>query len=103
MDFLLVLLLFPLLSFLIGIIGQVIFKKASLVVSFIFLLWLILTFTVFNSSFLIWIFVYTILAFLGTLIECKSKTVNQKIVKVLIAIVVLLLFGWMVLSFIMIA
>ncbi len=40
----------------------------GLVVSFIFLLWVILTFIVFNNSFLISVFVYTILAFLGTLI-----------------------------------
>ncbi|MBZ9606860.1 DUF2651 family protein [Clostridium estertheticum] len=45
--------------------------------------WLIVTFTVFNSSFLIWCFVYTYISFFGTLIGdliiiSRNELVNKR-------------------------
>ena len=66
MEFLMVLFIFPLLSFLFGIVGQILIKKIYLVVGITFLGWLIATFTIFNESFLIWVFVYSILSLIGS-------------------------------------
>lgn len=63
-----VLLVFPLLSFLFGIIGQIFIKNIYVIVGITFLGWLIATFTIFNESFLIWVFVYSILALIGSVI-----------------------------------
>jgi hypothetical protein len=66
MEFSLVLLIFPIASFLFGVIGQLLIKRMLIVVGLTFLCWLIATFTIFNETFLIWVFVYTALAFLGS-------------------------------------
>ena len=58
----------PVLTLIISIILQLIFKKRLVIVVANFFFWLILTFTVFNSSFLIWVIVYTIIALIGTFI-----------------------------------
>lgn len=60
--------IFPLLSFLFGIIGQILIKKVYIVVGITFLGWLIATFTIFNESFYIWVFVYSILSLIGSAI-----------------------------------
>ena len=65
MEFVMVLLLFPLGSFLFGIIGQLLIKNIYLVVGITFLGWLLATYTIFNESFLIWVFVYSILSLIG--------------------------------------
>ncbi|MFT5875329.1 MAG: hypothetical protein ACI8WT_004312 [Clostridium sp.] len=59
---------YPLLVLVISLVMQLIFKKmfAILLINFVF--WLIAAFTIFNSSFLIWCFVYTFISFLGTVI-----------------------------------
>lgn len=78
-----VLFLFPLLV-LIGSIGlQLIFKKRLVILLINFTLWLVLTFTVFNSSFLIYCFIYTVISFVGTLIgdlliNSKKKIFNER-------------------------
>lgn len=61
-----VIFVFPLLSFLLGIIGQIFIKKIYIVVGITLLGWLITAFTIFNESFLIWVVIYTILAFIGS-------------------------------------
>ncbi|HHY91413.1 MAG TPA: DUF2651 family protein [Clostridiales bacterium] len=68
MEFVMALFLFPLISFLFGIIGQIFIKKLYIVVGITFAGWLIATFTVFNESFLMWVFVYSILSFIGAAI-----------------------------------
>jgi hypothetical protein len=68
MEFLMALFIFPLLSFLFGIIGQILIKKIYIVVGITFLGWLIATFIIFNESFLIWVFVYSILSLIGSAI-----------------------------------
>jgi hypothetical protein len=70
MEFLMVLVVFPLLSLLFGVIGQLLIKKIYIVAGITFLGWFIATFTVFNESFLIWAFVYPILSFIGAGIIC---------------------------------
>ena len=62
------LLVFPLLSFLFGIVGQLLIKRIYIVVGVTFLVWIIATFTLFNESFLIWAFIYTVLSLVGALI-----------------------------------
>lgn len=65
MEFLMVLLIFPLLSFIFGIIGEVVINKIYIVVGITFIGWLIATFTIFNESFIIWVFIYSILSLIG--------------------------------------
>lgn len=65
MEFLMALFIFPLLSFLFGIIGQILIKKVYIVVGITFLGWIIATFIIFNESFLIWVFIYSILSLIG--------------------------------------
>lgn len=65
MELLMVLLIFPLLSFVFGIIGQLVIKKIPIVVGITFIFWLVATYTVFNDSFLIWAFVYSLLTLIG--------------------------------------
>lgn len=66
-EFTLILLLLPSLTLLISFILELIIRKKKLVIGIIFLIYLLATFTIFNSTFLIWVFIYTILAFIGTL------------------------------------
>ena len=73
MEFLMVLVVFPLLSLMFGVIGQLLIRKIYMVVGVAFLGWLIATFTLFNESFLIWVFVYSILSFIGAGIVCFAK------------------------------
>lgn len=70
MEFLIALFIFPLLSFLFGMIGQLLIKKVYIVVGITFVGWLIATFAVFNESFLIWVFVYSVLSLIGSGIVC---------------------------------
>ncbi|SFA83655.1 DUF2651 family protein [Clostridium frigidicarnis] len=62
-----VLVVFPVLIFIISILLQIIIKKKLVVTGFIFGGFLVATFTIFNSSFLIWCFVYTVISYIGTL------------------------------------
>jgi len=76
MEFLIALFVFPLSSLLFGVIGQILIKKVYIVVGITFLVWLIATFTIFNESFLIWAFIYSILSLIGsgiTYFAQKSK------------------------------
>ena len=71
------LLIFPVLSFLFGIIGQILIKKIYIVFGIAFLGWIIAIFTIFNESFLIWVFIYSILSLIGSgiiYIAQKSKS-----------------------------
>jgi len=78
MEFLMVLFIFPLVSFIAGIIGQILIKKIYLVVGLTFLGWIIATFTVFNDSFLIWVFIYTALSLLGSGLVYYLKKLKNK-------------------------
>ena len=63
-----VLVVFPVSIFIISILLQIIIKKKLVITSFIFGVFLVATFTIFNSSFLIWCFVYTVISYIGTII-----------------------------------
>lgn len=64
----LILITLPLLTFVLSIVLQLLVKRKAIVLGGIFIVYLVLTFTVFNSSFLFWCFVYTGIALIGTLI-----------------------------------
>lgn len=66
-------LVFPILSFLFGVTGQILTKKIYIVVGITFLGWTIATFTIFNESFFIWVFIYTILSLIGAGIVYLAK------------------------------
>ena len=75
MDFLngigpmeLVFFILPLLTIVISVILQLVIKKKLIVTSIVFIAYLIATFAVFNSSFLFWCFIYTVISFIVTLI-----------------------------------
>ncbi|HHX62234.1 MAG TPA: DUF2651 family protein [Epulopiscium sp.] len=78
MEFLMVLFIFPLLSFLFGIIGQMLIKRIYIVVGITFLGWLIATYTIFNDSFLIWVLIYSLLSLIGsTIVYLVQKSKNK--------------------------
>ena len=64
-----ILIIFPLLTSIASLILQLLIKKKVNILSVVFTVYLIATFTLFNSSFLIWCFVYTGISLVGTLIE----------------------------------
>lgn len=66
MEFLMILLVFPAVSFIFGIVGQILIKKMYIVIGINALIWLIATFTLFNETFLIWVFIYSALCGLGS-------------------------------------
>lgn len=78
MEFLMVLFIFPLLSFLFGIIGQILIRKIFIVAGITFALWSIAAFTVFNSSFFVWVLVYTALSVLGASIVHFGKVLKKR-------------------------
>lgn len=59
---------YPLLVVLTSLVMQLIFKKMLVILLINFVFWMIVTFTVFNSSFLIWCFIYTFISMFGTLV-----------------------------------
>ena len=63
-----ILIILPLLTFIISLLLQLLVKKKLIILSVVFIGYLIATFTIFNSSFLIWCFVYTGISLVGTLI-----------------------------------
>lgn len=64
----LTLFILPFIAFCAGLVAQLISKKRVIILGAIFTVTLILTFTVFNSTFFIYCFIYTCIAELGTLL-----------------------------------
>lgn len=62
-----ILIIYPALIFVISLVLQLIIKKKIYILVISFIGWLIATFTIFNSSFLMWCFVYTLISLIGTL------------------------------------
>jgi len=77
MEFLMALFIFPLISFLFGIIGQVFIKKIFVVVGTTFAVWFIAAVTVFNDSFFVWVLVYSVLSALGASIVYFGKNLKK--------------------------
>lgn len=64
----LILIILPLLTFIISLVSQILIKKKIVILSIVFIGYLIATFTIFNSSFLIWCFIYTFISLIATLL-----------------------------------
>ncbi|MCB2353345.1 DUF2651 family protein [Clostridium estertheticum] len=78
----LVLFTLPLLIFVLSIAMQFILKKRLVILFTTFVCCLVATFTIFNSSFLIYCFIYTFISLLGTLLgDVILKTKNNFIRK----------------------
>lgn len=65
-EFNLVLIVLPILTFVISVIGQRFIKRKFIVIGIVFAIYMIATFTVFNSSFLLWAVIYTVIAWIST-------------------------------------
>jgi hypothetical protein len=75
--------IYPLAVFLISIVMQLIFRKMLVILIVNIVFWLIVAFTMFDSNFLIWCFIYTFIAFFGTLIGdliiiSKNEFINKR-------------------------
>ena len=66
----------PLLIVIASIFGYVWFKQWTLVPLLTFIVFTILTFTVFNDNFFIWALLYTILSLITSLIMCKVRALS---------------------------
>ncbi len=62
---------FPTLSIFIGAAGYSLFKNLMISPLIVFISTLVATFTIYNDTFLIWVFVYTFLAFLSGVVFKK--------------------------------
>ncbi|MCA1054048.1 YbeF family protein [Rossellomorea aquimaris] len=65
--FFIILILFPAISIIIGAVGNILFRNLYIAPAFVFISFMIATFLLFNETFLIWVFVYTIAAILSGL------------------------------------
>ena len=66
----------PLLIVIASIFGYVWFKQWTLVPLLTFILFTILTFTLFNDNFFVWALLYTILSLITSLILCHIRTLS---------------------------
>jgi len=64
----LVVFVLPLLTIVVSVILQFVIKKKLIVVGIVFVAYLIATFALFNSSFLFWCFIYTVISLIATFI-----------------------------------
>ena len=62
MDFAMILYIFPAFVLIASVVGFFLIKKWFAIPLLIFIIFFILTFTVFNESFFIWVIVYTVLS-----------------------------------------
>jgi len=76
MNVLVVMFILPLLIVIASIFGYVWFKQWTLVPLLTFIVFTILTFTVFNDNFFIWALLYTILSLITSLIMCKVRALS---------------------------
>lgn len=79
----LVLFTLPLVVFVISIVMQLILKKRLIILLINFVFWVVATFTMFNSSFLIYCFIYTLISLLGTftadlISKFRNKLINDR-------------------------
>ncbi len=72
-EFTIVFFLCPLLVLLASIVGYIVFKKWFVMPLAIFVVFTILTFTIFNQSFFIWVIIYTVLSLIVSLIMKKIR------------------------------
>jgi membrane-associated HD superfamily phosphohydrolase len=76
----LILIGFPIFTFIAALIMQLLINKKIIILSMVFLAYLIGTFVIFNSTFLIWCFVYTAIALIGTLVADLVHFIGVKLI-----------------------
>jgi Protein of unknown function (DUF2651) len=70
---------FPLLSIILGGLGYLISRNVYLIPGAVLTISVIATYTVFNSLFLMWVFIYTILSYIaGLSVKTLVSTRNQE-------------------------
>lgn len=75
MLFLLILFIFPSIAFAWGLIGQMLLKNMLMVVGLTFTISMVAMITVFNTTFFIWVVIYSLLSFVGALLlHLKQKS-----------------------------
>ena len=70
-----ILIILPLITFISSMVLQILTNKRLIILSTVFFGYLVATFSLFNSTFLIWCFVYTGIAVIGTLIGTLIRKV----------------------------
>lgn len=79
MEFLLVFLICPASVLVASIIGFILIKKWFVMPALTFIVFIILTYTVFNESFFIWVVIYTILSIIVSVImDVIIKSIKKK-------------------------
>ncbi|MGM9943348.1 MAG: DUF2651 family protein [Lysinibacillus sp.] len=76
MNVLVVMFILPLLIIIASILGYIWLKQWTIVPLLTFILFTILTFTLFNDNFFIWAIIYTIISLITSLIMCKIRTLS---------------------------
>ena len=76
MNVLVVMFILPLLIIIVSILGYVWLKQWTIVPLLTFILFTILTFTLFNDSFFVWAIIYTIISLITSLIMCKVRALS---------------------------
>lgn len=76
MHVLVAIFILPLLIVIASIFGYVWFKQWTLVPLLTFILFTILTFTLFNDNFFVWALLYTILSLITSAILCHVRTLS---------------------------
>ncbi|WP_035341521.1 DUF2651 family protein [Alkalihalobacillus hemicellulosilyticus] len=73
MEFISILVVYPIILILASIIGYILLHKWMVMPILTFIVFTILTFTIFNPSFYVWVLIYTLLSLLVSLIMKKVK------------------------------
>ena len=76
MHVLVTLFILPLLIIIASILGYVWLKQWTIVPLFMFLLFTVLTFTIFNENFFVWGIIYTALSLIISLIMCQIRQLS---------------------------
>jgi Protein of unknown function (DUF2651) len=72
--FFMILILFPVLSVIIGVAGYVVFKNIFVSPALVFIASMVALFLIFNETFLIWVFLYTLVTLVsGVIVMAISK------------------------------
>jgi len=71
---------YPLLVFTISLVLQLIFKRRLIILLINLVFWFILTLTIFNSTFLIYCFIYSIISLTGTFAGDLINKLKSKLV-----------------------
>jgi len=76
MNVLVVMFILPLLIVIASIFGYVWLKQWTIMPLLTFILFTILTFTLFNDDFFVWAIIYTVISLITSLIMCKVRALS---------------------------